>query len=122
MNTIKRFQVNPINPDLNNIQFAANIIKAGGIVVYPTDTTYAIGANALDNDAVSRVFQLKDRPLGKPIHVIFADLETAKHYMYFNENALNISKNCLPGKLTIILPKKANVPDLLTAGLNTQNQ
>ncbi len=119
MKTIRRYIINPNTPEYDKIQSAADIIISGGIVIYPTDTTYAIGANALDNDAVKRVFQLKDRPNTKPIHVIFADLKTAKDYMYFNDNALKLSINCLPGKLTIVLPKKENIPDSLTAGLKT---
>lgn len=105
----------------DGIAHAAKILQAGGVVLYPTDTTYALAANALDTNAVDRVFQLKGRDYSKPIHVIVRDMEQAAQYVEINEIAYEIAKQFLPGGLTIVLPLKSNsaIPSLLVAGAGT---
>lgn len=100
---------------------AAQVLQAGGIVLYPTDTTYALAANALDANAVDRVFQVKGRDYSKPIHVIVRDIEQAAQHVQVNENARQIAAQFLPGALTIVLPLKPDsaIPSLLVAGAGT---
>lgn len=101
------------------IQKAADILKEGGIVVYPTDTTYGIGVDALNDEAIKKLYELKGRDFSKPTHVIVPDWRWIEVLTYTNEAAKNLYETFLPGALTIILPKKKIVPDILTANLPT---
>jgi L-threonylcarbamoyladenylate synthase len=97
------------------------VLRSGGVVLYPTDTTYALAANALDEKAVDRVFQLKGRDYSKPIHVIVRDMEQAAQYVFAGEMARSIANHFLPGALTLVLPQRTNsgIPPLLVAGATT---
>jgi L-threonylcarbamoyladenylate synthase len=97
----------------------AEVLKSGGVIVYPTDTAYGLGADATNPAAVQRVFDLKGRDRAKPIHVVVRDLVMAKSLVEFNPLAEKIFQKLLPGPLTIVLPKKSHVLDLLTGGLPT---
>ncbi|OGM20760.1 threonylcarbamoyl-AMP synthase [Candidatus Woesebacteria bacterium RIFCSPHIGHO2_01_FULL_38_9] len=98
---------------------AADILKSGGLVVYPTDTTYGLGANALDEKAVRKIYELKGREFSKPTHVIVRDWKMIEKLTYVNDAARKLFEEFLPGPLTIILRKKKIVPDILTADLPT---
>ena len=98
---------------------AADILKNGGLIIYPTDTAYGLGANALDETAVKRVFKVKRRPLSKPIHIIVKDIKEAKKYAEVTALGLKLAQKFLPGPLTLIFKKKSLVPDILTANLDT---
>lgn len=97
------------------------ILRAGGVVLYPTDTTYALAANALDEKAVDRVFQVKGRDYSKPIHVIVRDIEQAAQYVAVGDTARKIANQFLPGALTLVLPQlpDTDIPPLLVAGAKT---
>ncbi len=99
-----------------SVEKAAEIIKKGGVVIYPTDTVYGLGANALDEKAVRKVFEIKKRDFKKPISVIVRDLEMAKRVASFSKNTEKILKKILPGPVTVILYKKKILPDILTGG------
>ena len=107
------------NPNLEIIRKAAEILKKGGLVIYPTDTAYGLGANALDEEAVRKVYGIKGRDFSKPTHVIVRDWKMTEELAETNDLAKKLYDNFLPGPLTIILPKKKIVPDILTAGLKT---
>lgn len=96
------------------IKHAAEIIKSGGLVIYPTDTVYGLGADAFNRQAVLRVFEAKRRKLGKPISIAVASMEKAREIVEWNDSADVVAKKFLPGPLTIVLKKKANFPDELT--------
>ena len=100
---------------------AAHIIKSGGLVAFPTETVYGLGANSLNGEAVARIFEAKGRPSFNPLisHVLSA--EEADEYGIMNEQARALAHNFWPGPLTMILPKRAasGVSDLVTAGLDT---
>ncbi len=100
---------------------AAQVLQAGGVVLYPTDTTYALAANALNTNAVDRVFQVKGRDYSKPIHVIVRDIAQAAQYVQDNQISRQIAAQFLPGALTIVLPLKAGsaIPPLLVAEADT---
>jgi L-threonylcarbamoyladenylate synthase len=102
-------------------RIAAEVLLEGGVILYPTDTTYALGAHALDERAVDRVFQLKGRDYSKPIHVILRDLAQAAQHVLVDEPAAAIANEFLPGALTLVLPQKpeAAIPPLLVAGMDT---
>ena len=101
-----------------SVEKAAEIIKKGGVVVYPTDTVYGLGANALDEKAVKKVFEMKNRDFKKPISVIVKDLEMAKKVANFSKDTEKILKKILPGPVTVILYKKKILPEILTGGSN----
>jgi len=103
------------------IQAAVHVLRAGGVVLYPTDTTYAMAANALDGNAVDRVFQIKGRDYSKPIHVIVRNIEQAAQLVQVNETARQLAAQFLPGALTLVLPllPKSGIPPLLVAGAGT---
>jgi L-threonylcarbamoyladenylate synthase len=105
----------------DGITQAAQVLQAGGVVLYPTDTTYALAVNALDATTVDSVFQLKGRDYSKPIHVIVRDMQQAAEYVEVNEIARQIATQFLPGGLTIVLPLKPDsaIPSLLVAGAGT---
>ena len=89
------------------------------MLVLPTDTCYIFAANALDPVAVERVFAIKKRPLGQPIHMAVRDMDMAEKYVELNEAARLLAAMFLPGPLTLVLPKKEIVPDALVRGGQT---
>lgn len=106
-------------PDTKAVDKAAKILKAGGLIIYPTDTAYGLGANALDPMAVFKVYQLKGRDFSKPTHVVVSGWRMIEKLTFTNYFARKLFDAFLPGPLTIILRKKPIVPDILTANLPT---
>lgn len=102
--------------DDQKVKEAARIIKAGGLVVYPTETVYGLGADPFNRIAVLKVFGAKRRPLDKPLSVAVSSLEEADKLVFVNEAARKIAGAFLPGPITIVLKKKARFPKELTAG------
>ncbi len=102
------------------IAAAAQCIRAGLLVAFPTETVYGLGANALDPDAVARIYEAKKRPAASPLIVHVASLEQARELAAeWPEAADKLAQEFWPGPLTLVLPKKAVVPDIVTAGLPT---
>ncbi len=100
------------------ISQAAELLRAGRLVVFPTETVYGLGANALDTEAVQRIFAAKGRPLTSPLIVHVDSIETARGLAReWPEAAEKLAMRFWPGPLTIIVPKAAHVPDIATAGL-----
>ncbi len=112
-------KVDAANPDEKIIEHAAKLIKKGEVVVCPTDTGYAFCVNALNTRAVAEVFHLKNRPFSNPIHIAVHSISEAEKYGFFNEAARYLAVHFLPGALTIVLPKKAPIPTMVVAGLNS---
>ncbi|MBU1136896.1 threonylcarbamoyl-AMP synthase [Patescibacteria group bacterium] len=107
--------------DLDNtiIQKAIEVLKRGGGVIYPTDTVYGLGVDALNIKAIERLFKIKKRPGTKPVPIIVRDIDMAKKYAYINRAKEKILNSVWPGKVTVILPKRDAAPDVLTAGKKT---
>jgi L-threonylcarbamoyladenylate synthase len=101
--------------DEKAIKKAAGIIKKGGLVVYPTDTLYGVGCNALDEDAIKKVFEVKRREAKKPLSIAVCNLKMLRKYTSFSNRAMRVMERFLPGPLTFILKKKG-LPDVLTGG------
>ena len=106
----------PDSHDVDAIKKAVNVIKNGGVVVYPTDTVYGLGADALNPAAVQRVFKIKNRPKHLPLPVVVQDLIMAESLAAIDDSALRLIDAFWPGALTIILEKKPLVPLILTSG------
>ena len=106
--------------DKNEIEHAARILREGGLVVFPTETVYGLGANALDASAVRKIYALKGRPATSPLIVHVASMEQAKELAAeWLPEAERLARQYWPGPLTIVVPKKATIPDEVTAGLPT---
>ena len=102
------------------IKEAVKIIKGGGLVAFPTETVYGLGADAFNPRAVARIFEVKNRPRFDPIIVHIADFsETERLWSYVDKRAEKLMKEFWPGPLTLVLPKSDIVPDIVTAGLST---
>jgi L-threonylcarbamoyladenylate synthase len=102
------------------IEDLAGIIRAGGLVAFPTETVYGLGADATSSDAVLRIYETKGRPRFNPLIVHVADLEMAHRYVQFSPLALQLA-SFWPGPLTLVLPRRteAELSDIVTAGLDT---
>jgi len=97
----------------------AHVIAAGGVVLYPTDTLYGLGADALSNEAVAKVYDLKGRDERKPIHAIVADEEMMEAYAELGGSAKALASQFLPGALTLVLRKKEGVEGGIAKGRTT---
>ena len=95
------------------VEEAVERLRSGGLVVYPTETCYGLGAAVDDLRAVERVYRVKRRPFDRPLTVIVADVEMWSRYAYITPEASKLIRRFLPGPLTIILWKKPTVPDLV---------
>ena len=100
---------------------AARVLGAGGLVAFPTETVYGLGADATDGRAVARLYAAKGRPAFNPLIAHVVDLKAAQALARFNPKAARLAKAFWPGPLTLVLPKTARcrVADLATAGLDT---
>lgn len=104
----------------NHIKIAARYIQEGKLVAFPTETVYGLGANALNPIAVSRIFELKDRPSFDPLIIHIAGIHQLEQLVANTDNRVyKIAEKFWPGPLTIVLPKSHIVPDIVTAGLPT---
>ena len=102
------------------IDRAAELIRAGRLVAFPTETVYGLGANALDREAVARIYEAKGRPWASPLIVHVADEAMARSVVAeWPEAAHQLAERFWPGPLTIIVRKAPMVPDLVTAGLDS---
>ena len=99
---------------------AARILRAGGVVAFPTETVYGLGANALDAEAVKKVYVLKGRPSTIPLIVHVSSIEMARSLAgEWPRKAEDLARKYWPGPLTMVVPKQPNIPDEVTAGLPT---
>ena len=100
-----------------NLQKASDILKLGGMIIYPTDTLYALGGDALSEELIQKVFTAKNRPLSKPLPIAVSDIRMMEKFAKINNDVKKIVDKFLPGAVTIILKKK-KLPESLTSGLN----
>ena len=132
MNTVV-LKVDPANPEPDVIRRAADVIRAGGLVAFPTETVYGLGANALSTDAVSGIFTAKGRPATNPLIVHISGMvrnhpqvpqthtvpdvsEVLNVASAWPATAARLAARFWPGPLTLVVPKHDNVPDIVTAG------
>jgi L-threonylcarbamoyladenylate synthase len=113
-------KVNPQKPELNAIRIAADVIRKGGLVAFPTETVYGLGANALDSNAVTSIFKAKERPADNPVIVhIASKKDLHKLAKSVPSKAEKLAARFWPGPLTLVLKRSSKVPDVTVAGLNT---
>ena len=112
--------VDPAHPDPAAIAEAASCLRSGGLVAFPTETVYGLGAHALDAAAVQRIFTAKERPANDPLIVHVARIEQVHAVATrVSEDAMRLAAQFWPGPLTLVLPRTPAVPDVVTAGLDT---
>jgi L-threonylcarbamoyladenylate synthase len=111
----------PRNHELKRqIKLAVEVLKRGGIVAYPTDTVYGLGADPLNEKAVSRIYEVKNRPHNSPLPLLLADKsDLLKVALIVPEIAWRLVEQFWPGGLTLVVKKNAWVPDSITAGGDT---
>jgi L-threonylcarbamoyladenylate synthase len=106
-------------PTPRNLRLLAGVLRRGGLVAIPTETVYGLAANALDARACRRIFQAKRRPAHDPLIVHVPNLPAAEQLAEFNAAARVLARHFWPGPLTLVLPRKAAVPDVVTSGQST---
>ena len=103
-----------------SIKEAAQILRDGGLVAFPTETVYGLGANALDASAVAKIYEMKGRPQTSPLIVHASSIQMARTLVAeWPREAEELAQRWWPGPLTLVLPKASNIPDIVTAGLPT---
>ncbi|MFA4889454.1 MAG: L-threonylcarbamoyladenylate synthase [Candidatus Omnitrophota bacterium] len=113
-------KINPFSIEQDYIIKAANIIKSGGLVAFPTETVYGLGADALNPVACAKIFQAKNRPLEDPLIVHIADKQDLfKVAREIYKITLDLIDAFWPGPLTVVLKKQEAIPDIITGGLDT---
>ena len=108
------------NLNYDKLKKPAQIIKNGGIVIFPTETVYGIGTNGLDENAIKKLYEVKQRTLNKPISLLVNNIEMVeKIAKNITEVEYKLMERFFPGPLTIILEKRDIIPDILTSNTNT---
>lgn len=113
---MKIIKINPAEPEKEKIELALNVLKHGGTVVYPTDTTYGLGVNIYDEKAIEMVFILKKRSFDKPLSICVSKISDINKIAYLNDFQEEIIRKILPGPYTVVLKRKEYISSLLTAG------
>ena len=101
------------------LQRAANCIRAGELVVFPTETVYGLGGDGTNADAAKKIYAAKGRPSDNPLIIHLSSFEDARQYAHVNETAVRLANAFMPGPLTLILPKKETIPTSTTGGLDS---
>ena len=112
--TIKAYK-----PNNEILTRAAAILAAGGLVAFPTETVYGLGANGLDEAASKKIYEAKGRPSDNPLILHLFSAEQAENYALTSPLFYRLAMAFMPGPLTVVLPKKPIVPDAVTGGLRT---
>lgn len=105
-----------LKPNVSGLKKAREILKNGGIIIYPTDTLYGFGADIFCEKAVKKIFEIKKRSFKKPISILLSNTKEIKKFAYLNEKQKRFIQALLPGPFTVILKSKKVVPKILTGG------
>ena len=113
------FSLDPWNPDPEIIDGAADVLRDGGLVAFPTETVYGLGADALNPEAVEKIFAAKGRPSDNPLILHLSHPEQAEELVELNGRARSLMEEFWPGPLTLVLKAKPIVPPVTRGGLDT---
>lgn len=105
-----------INSHTKDLGVGIKILKSGGVVAFPTETVFGIGALLNKPGAIKRIYKIKKRPRSKPLQVLVADIKQARKLGRFNAKALKLAKKYWPGPLTLVAYKTKLVSKLITGG------
>ena len=103
----------------NDLRRAAQILRAGGLVVFPTETVYGLGGDATRDEAAKKIYAAKGRPSDNPLIIHIANPADAERYAVTNELYYRLAKAFMPGPLTVILPRRESIPTSTTGGLDS---
>ncbi|MBP1751967.1 MAG: translation factor [Geobacteraceae bacterium] len=112
-------RINPDNPQIRLIKTVVELLNNGGIIAYPTDTTYGIGCSIFNKRGIERIYLLKQREKKKPFSFICSDISEVSRYAKVSNYAFKILKRYLPGPYTFVLTASNVVPDLLVTKQKT---
>ena len=118
----KVLQIDFEQPDTTSkaIENIQSVLNSGGVIAFPTDTFYGLGADPFNPDALSKIFQIKQRPADKPLLVLIHSLDQLEDLTHgVTDNARKLMEHFWPGPLTLILEAAPELPDALTAGTGT---
>lgn len=101
------------------VEIAVRAIKEGKVIVCPTDTVYGLLADARDEKAVKKLFKIKKRPEGKPMPIFVKDIKMARQCAIINKTQEKFLKKVWPGKVTVVLERKDNLPEILFSKVKT---
>jgi tRNA threonylcarbamoyl adenosine modification protein (Sua5/YciO/YrdC/YwlC family) len=110
---MKRLQIHPVNPQIRYLKSAADVLKDGGLIVYPTDSVYGLGCDLLNKNAVEKIYQQKGNDKRKLLSFICPDLKGITEYAYVSNAAYKAMRHLLPGPYTFILNATRQVPKIL---------
>lgn len=111
-------QILPVG--INSIELASKLLKSGEIVAIPTETVYGLAANALDDSAVNKIFEVKGRPNDNPLIVHIHSMDQVQSFAkYISDDAKSLMEKFWPGPLTLVLKKRSGVSNVVTANLDT---
>ncbi len=105
--------------DLTAVTRSVEVLRAGGVVLYPTDTLYGLGVDAFSDEAVAKVYEIKGREGGKPIHAIVSGLDMVARYAELTDDARLLAERLPQGQVTYILKKKMGFDTGITKGIQT---
>jgi len=111
--------INPSHPQPRKIERAVDILRRGGVIIYPTDTFYGIGCDLHNKKAISRIYQIKRRPKSQPFSFICADLKDIAQYAIVSNYAYKTMKRLLPGPYTFVLNGTRLVPRMMLTNRKT---
>jgi L-threonylcarbamoyladenylate synthase len=119
----KIMKINPVNPNKKLLNLAAEVIKKGGLVVFPTETVYGLGADAFNPEAVLKIFKVKNRPADNPLIIHISNFEQFEELIDLEKEKSDlvkfISEKLWPGPVTLVVKKSGKVPSEVTGGLDT---
>jgi tRNA threonylcarbamoyl adenosine modification protein (Sua5/YciO/YrdC/YwlC family) len=123
---MKRLQIHPVNPQPRYLKAAADILKNGGLLIYPTDSVYGLGCDLFNKSAVEKIYQQKGNDKRKLLSFICPDLKDITEYAYVSNAAYRVMRHLLPGPYTFILNATKRVPKILlekrkTVGIRVPN-
>ena len=113
---MKLIKIDALNPEKYKIKLARDTLKVGGIVIYPTDTVYGLGANVFHDEAVKKIYGLKKRPFHKPISICLSTVEDIYQFAFINKEMDEMVQKLLPGPYTLIFEKKEYFKSKVTSG------
>jgi len=116
---MKRIQIHPDNPQKKFVKAAADVLRDGGLIVYPTDSVYGLGCDLLNKVAIEKIYQCKGNDKRKLLSFICPDLKGIAEYAYISNPAYKIMRHLLPGPYTFILNATKRVPKILLENRKT---
>jgi tRNA threonylcarbamoyl adenosine modification protein (Sua5/YciO/YrdC/YwlC family) len=116
---MKRVLIHPENPQGRYLKAAADVLRDGGLLIYPTDSVYGLGCNLFNKNAVEKIYQIKGNDKRNLLSFICPDLKGISEYAYVSNTAYRVMRHLLPGPYTFILNATREVPRILLEKRNT---